>query len=80
MVARAGWVFRRKLGYLIVDVDRAAELYAAGWTLRRIGEELGVDHSTVAYRLHRAGVHCVAGVHGGTTWIPNTFWICAIRA
>jgi hypothetical protein len=39
-----------------VDVDRAAELYAAGWTLRRIGAELGVDHSTVAYRLRRAGV------------------------
>ena len=39
-----------------MDVDRAAELYAAGWTLRRIGAELGVDHSTVAYRLHRAGV------------------------
>jgi lambda repressor-like predicted transcriptional regulator len=36
-------------------MDRAAELYAAGWTLRRIGAELGVDHSTVAHRLHRAG-------------------------
>ena len=45
-----------ELGYLIVDVDRAVELYVAGWTLRRIAAELGVDHSTVAYRLHRAGV------------------------
>jgi hypothetical protein len=25
----------------IMDVDRAAELYVAGWTLRRIGAELG---------------------------------------
>jgi hypothetical protein len=41
---------------LTVDVDRAVELYAAGWTLRRIGAELGVDHRTVAVRLHRAGV------------------------
>ena len=39
-----------------MDVDRAVELYVAGWTLRRIGAELGVDHSTVGYRLHRAGV------------------------
>ena len=39
-----------------MDVDRAVELYAAGWTLRRIGAELGVDHRTVAVRLHRAGV------------------------
>jgi hypothetical protein len=47
---------RRKLGYLIVDVHRAAEPYAAGWTLRRIDAELGVDHSTVAYRLDRASL------------------------
>jgi hypothetical protein len=39
-----------------VDVDRAVELYTAGWTLRRIGAEFGVDHRTVAVRLHRAGV------------------------
>jgi len=56
MVARTGWRLSPELGYLIVDVDRAVELYVAGWTLRRIAAELGVDHSTVAYRLHRAGV------------------------
>jgi hypothetical protein len=39
-----------------VDLDRAVELYVAGWTLRRIGAELGVDHRTVAVWLHRAGV------------------------
>jgi hypothetical protein len=39
-----------------MDVDRAAELYVAGWTLRRIGAELEVDHRRVAVRLHRAGV------------------------
>src|SRR5215208_2219588 len=56
MVARTGWRLSPELGYLIVDVDRALELYVAGWTLRRIGAGLGVDHSTVGYRLHRAGV------------------------
>jgi hypothetical protein len=39
-----------------MNVDRAVELYAAGWTLRRIGAQLGVDHRRVAVRLHRAGV------------------------
>jgi hypothetical protein len=80
MVARTGWRLSPEIRVLIVDVDRAAELYAAGWTLRRIGAELGVDHSMVAYRLHRAGVTLRRGVHGGTTSKPNTFWICAIRA
>jgi Homeodomain-like domain len=31
-----------------VDVDRAADLYAQGWTLRQIGAELGVHWSTVS--------------------------------
>ena len=39
-----------------MDVDLAVELYAVGWTLRRIGTELGVDHRSVAVGLHRAGV------------------------
>ena len=30
-----------------VDVKRAADLYAQGWTLRQIGAELGVNWSTV---------------------------------
>jgi hypothetical protein len=39
-----------------VDVDRAADLYAQGWTLRQIGDELGVSSTTVSDQLRRAGV------------------------
>jgi hypothetical protein len=39
-----------------VDVDRAADLYAQGWTLRQIGVELGVHWSTVSERLQNAGI------------------------
>jgi hypothetical protein len=30
-----------------VDVERAADLYGQGWTLRQIGAELGVTATTV---------------------------------
>jgi hypothetical protein len=39
-----------------VDVTRAADLYAQGWTLRQIGAELGVHWSTVSDQLRGAGV------------------------
>jgi len=39
-----------------VDVDRAAGLYAEGWTLRQIGAELGVTATTVSQQFRRAGV------------------------
>ncbi len=39
-----------------VDVERAADLYAQGWTVRQIGAELGVHWSTVSQQLQRAGV------------------------
>jgi DNA-directed RNA polymerase specialized sigma24 family protein len=39
-----------------VDVKRAADLYAQGWTLRQIGAELGVHWSTVGQQLQRAGI------------------------
>jgi hypothetical protein len=39
-----------------VDVERAAALYAQGWTLRQIGAELGVHWSTVGQQLRRAGI------------------------
>jgi hypothetical protein len=39
-----------------VDVKRAADLYAQGWTLRQIGAELGVHWSTVSQQLKSAGV------------------------
>ena len=39
-----------------VDVKRAADLYAQGWTLRQISTELGVHWSTVSQQLQRAGI------------------------
>jgi Helix-turn-helix domain len=39
-----------------VDVKRAADLYAHGWSLRQIGAELGVSRTTVSEKLRRAGV------------------------
>jgi hypothetical protein len=39
-----------------VDVNRAADLYSQGWTLRQIGAELGVHWSTVGQQLKSAGV------------------------
>jgi hypothetical protein len=38
------------------EVDRAADLYTQGWTLRQIGAELGVHWSTVSQQLRSAGV------------------------
>jgi hypothetical protein len=39
-----------------VDVQRAADLYTQGSTLRQIGAELGVHWSTVSQQLQWAGV------------------------
>jgi hypothetical protein len=39
-----------------VDVERAANLYAQGRTLRQIGAELGVHWSTVSEQLRSAGI------------------------
>jgi hypothetical protein len=39
-----------------VDVQRAADLYARGWTLRQIGAELGIHWSTVSQQLQQVGV------------------------
>ena len=39
-----------------MDVKRAADLYAQGWTLRQIGAELGVHWSTVSEQLQSAGI------------------------
>jgi hypothetical protein len=39
-----------------VDVQRAAELYAQGWTLRQIGRELDVHWSTISQQLQSAGI------------------------
>jgi transcriptional regulator with XRE-family HTH domain len=39
-----------------VDVKRAADFYAQGWTLRQIAAELGLSSTTVSDQLRRAGV------------------------
>jgi transcriptional regulator with XRE-family HTH domain len=39
-----------------VDVKRAADLYAHGWTLRQIAVELGLAETTVSDQLRHAGV------------------------
>ena len=39
-----------------MDVERAAELYAQGWTLSQIGAELSVQSNVVHDHLRRAGV------------------------
>ena len=38
-----------------MDIDRAADLYAQGWTLRQIGNELGIPSTAVGDQLRRAG-------------------------
>jgi hypothetical protein len=40
----------------VVDVKRAADLYAQGWSLRQIGAELGVPWSAVGHQLRGAGI------------------------
>ena len=39
-----------------MDVERAAGLYAQGFTLRQIGAELGVPWTAAGHQLRRAGV------------------------
>src|SRR4029453_3003885 len=46
-----------------MDVERAADLYAQGWTLRQIGAELGVFRTTVSVG-KRSGTF--ASVHRNT--------------
>jgi transposase len=48
-----------------VDVKRAVDLYAQGWTLRQIGAELGVHWSTVSQQLQRAGITMRGGTPPG---------------
>jgi len=53
-----------------VDVERSADLYTQGWTLRQIGAELGVHSSTVSQQLRSAGVTMRRSgppAHGATT-------------
>jgi hypothetical protein len=53
-----------------VDVQRACDLYAQGWSLRQIGAELGVHWSTVGEQLQSAGIAMRSGgapAHRATT-------------
>jgi hypothetical protein len=51
-----------------VDVKRAADLYAEGWTLRQIGAELGVPWTAVGHQLRQAGITMR---RGGPPLIPR---------
>jgi transposase-like protein len=52
---RAGITPRRK-GLSPDQVQAAVDLYAAGWSLMRIGERFGCDHGVVLRALNQAGV------------------------
>jgi hypothetical protein len=45
-----------------VDVKRAVDLYAQGWTLRQIAAELAIPWTAVGHQLRRAGVTMHRGV------------------
>lgn len=49
-------VVRRRQSLSPDDVATATRLYAQGWSLARIGERLGCDHSVVMRALERTGV------------------------
>jgi hypothetical protein len=49
-------VSRRPTPLAHVDVDELMQLYAKGWSLKRIGQHFGVQPTSVYYRLRRAGV------------------------
>ena len=60
-----------------MDVERAADLYAQGWTLRQIGAELGVVAATVSHQLRRAGVTMRRG--GASARAASTQQILKLR-
>jgi hypothetical protein len=61
-----------------VDVERAADLYTQGWTLRQIGAELNVHWSTVGQQLQSAGITMR---HGGPSAHPaSTQQILELRS
>ena len=52
----ANGVPRRQRGPTHEQVQEAVSLYAAGWSLTRIGDHFGKDHTVVRNALLRAGV------------------------
>jgi hypothetical protein len=61
----------------LVDIERAADLYAQGRTLRQIGAELGVCRTTVSEQLRQAGVTMRRG--GPPTHPASTDQILELR-
>jgi hypothetical protein len=55
-----------------VDVKRAADLYAQGWTLRQIGAELGVPWTAVGHQLRGAGVRMRSSAPPQTADLPHS--------
>ncbi len=55
---------RRPWGLSPEQVDEAIRLYASGWSLTRIGEHFGKDHTVVRSALQRAGVSVRAARRG----------------
>jgi hypothetical protein len=60
-----------------VDIQRAADLYAQGWTLRQIGAELGLTATTVSHHLRCAGITMRRG--GPPTHPASTQQILELR-
>jgi hypothetical protein len=63
-----------------VDVKRAADLYGEGWTLRRIGAELGVHWSTVSEQLHSAGISMRSSGPPAHPASTDQMWRCVTGA
>ena len=59
-----------------MDVERAAELYAKGWTLSQIGAELGLRGNVVHDHLRRAGVTMRPSAHLPTQPPPKWSSTC----
>ncbi|SFO95103.1 hypothetical protein SAMN04489713_110340 [Actinomadura madurae] len=47
---------RRRRGLTPEQVDDAIHLYTLGWFLARVGDHLGVNHTTVLNKLRERGI------------------------
>jgi hypothetical protein len=48
---------QRRRGLSPDQVDHAIHLYNLGWSLARVGNHLGVNHTTVLNKLRERGIH-----------------------
>ncbi|MGH3517628.1 MAG: helix-turn-helix domain-containing protein [Haloechinothrix sp.] len=55
ILLRHGLPMRRR-GLSPDQVDTAIHLYNRGWSLARVGQHLGVDHTTVLSKLRERGI------------------------